>query len=149
MSGEFNDLINWGVEGEDWVETEDGLAAYPDGADANSVGYHNDFGWAYPNQFAAHAWEGNPHNIWEQYDVYNESAMPSSAFGFSFDSTAVTNEIAQLTAVYEQYAKDIGFGVVEIEPALEQFNTALYTAGLQTVIDEKQAQLSTWLESQS
>lgn len=149
QSGEFNDLLNWGVEGEDWVETADGLAAYPEGVDANSVGYHNDFGWAYPNQFAGHAWEGNPSDIWEQYDVYNNSATPSNAFGFSFDATVVTNEIAQLSAVYEQYYKDIGFGVVEIEPALEKFNEALYAAGLQTVIDEKQAQLNAWLAEQS
>lgn len=148
-SGAFNDLLNWGVEGEDWVETTDGLAAYPEGVDAGSVGYHNDFGWAYPNQFAGHAWEGNPSDIWEQYDVYNDSATPSSAFGFSFDSTVVTNEIAQLTAVYEQYYKDIGFGVVDIGPALEKFNEALYAAGLQTVMDEKQAQLDNWLAEQS
>lgn len=148
-SGEFNDLINWGVEGQDWIETEDGLAAYPEGVDAGNVGYHNDFGWAYPNQFAGHAWDGNPADIWEQYETYNTSTPPSMAFGFSFDSTAVTDEIAQLTTVYDRYAKDIGFGVVEIEPALEEFNDALYAAGLQTVMDEKQRQLDEWLANQS
>ena len=31
QSGEFNDLINWGVEGVDWEEKEDGTAGYPEG----------------------------------------------------------------------------------------------------------------------
>ena len=84
-SQEFNDLINWGIEGEDWVLTDDGLASYPDGVDATSVGYHNDFGFVYPNQFAGHPWAGNPTDIWEQYDVYNEGITTSKAYGFTFD----------------------------------------------------------------
>jgi hypothetical protein len=32
------------------------MAAYPDGVDATSVSYHNDFGWIYPNQFVGHPW---------------------------------------------------------------------------------------------
>lgn len=148
VSGEFENLINWGIEGEDWVETDDGMAAYPEGVDAGSVGYHNDFGFAYPNQFAGHAWEGNPTDIWEQYGVYNDSLMVSQAFGFTFNSTVVANEEAQLISVYEQYGKDLAFGAVDIESTLKEFNEALYAAGLQTVIDAKQSQLDEWLAAQ-
>lgn len=144
-SAEFNDLLNWGIEGLDWVETEDGLAAYPEGVDSSNVGYHNDFGWAYPNQFAGHAWVGNPPDIWEQYKEYNESMIPSKGFGFTFDPVSVANELAQLGSVFDQYNKDLIFGAVEIEPLLSEFNQALYDAGLQTVIDEKQRQLNEWL----
>ena len=147
-SGEFNDLINWGIEGEDWVLTENNLAAYPEGVDATSVGYHNDFGYIYPNQFAGHPWDGNPTDIWEQYAEYNDGLMKSKAFGFNYDSTPVINEIAQLTSVYEQYNKDLAFGVVDIDSKLKEFNDALYAAGLQTVMDEKQKQLDEWLANQ-
>lgn len=148
ISQEFNDLINWGIEGEDWVLTDDGMAAYPEGVDAASVGYHNDFGFVYPNQFAGHAWEGNPVDIWEQYAVYNDGLMVSKAFGFTFDSTPVANEEAQLNTVLEQYQKDIAFGAVDIESAIQEFNDALYAAGLQKVMDEKQSQLDAWLANQ-
>ena len=43
QSQEFNDLINWGIEGTDWVENEDGLADFPEGGDATTVSYHNDY----------------------------------------------------------------------------------------------------------
>ena len=148
-SQEFNDLINWGVEGKDWVLTEDGLAAYPEGVTAATSGYHNDFGFAYPNQFAGHPWVGNAPDIWEQYATYNAGMMVSKAYGFTFDSTPVATEEALLNTVFEQYKKDMAFGAVDVESKLAEFNAALYDAGLQTVIDEKQSQLDAWLASHS
>lgn len=144
-SQEFMDLLNWGIEGEDWVKNEEGLATYPEGVDASSVGYHNDMGFIYPNQFVNTPWVGNPVDIWEQYKEYNGSMMKSKGYGFTFDSSVVSTEMAQLNTVYEQYKKDLAFGVIDIESGLKDFNDALYAAGLQKVIDEKQKQLNEWL----
>ena len=147
-SREFNDLINWGIEGKDWVLTDDGMAAYPDGVDASTVGYHNDFGFVYPNQFAGHAWEGNPPDIWDQYETYNSGLIKSQAFGFNFDSSKVATQEAQLNSVSDQYLNMLAFGTVDIDSTLKEFNDALYAAGLQDVIDEKQTQLNAWLAEQ-
>jgi putative aldouronate transport system substrate-binding protein len=148
-SREFEDLINWGIPGEDWIETPDGMAAYPSGVNPSNVGYHNDFGWIYPNQFAGHPWEGNPPDIWDQYRKYNNSLLVSKAYGFTFDAAPVVNEVAQLTAVVEQYRKDLAFGAIDnIDARLREFNQALYGAGLQRVIEEKQKQLDAWLAKQ-
>jgi putative aldouronate transport system substrate-binding protein len=145
INGEFMDLINWGIKGEDWIETPEGMAAYPEGVDATNVGYHNDFGWIYPNQFAGHPWAGNPPDIWDQYRKYNAGLLVSKAFGFTFNSVPVANEEAHLNTVRDQYWNDVAFGVVDIEPRLREFNRALYDAGLQWVMDEKQQQLDAWL----
>ena len=60
-SGAFEDLINWGIEEEDWIINEDGWPLSPEACvDSNNVGYHNDYGFAYPNQFAGHPWQGEP-----------------------------------------------------------------------------------------
>ncbi len=147
-SPEFNDLINWGVEGVDWVEKDDGTAGYPDGVDASSVGYHQDFGFAYLNQFCGHAWEGNPSDIWEQYEVYNNNLLKSKAFGFNFDPTGVTDQVAQCTSVFDQYDNDVFFGAVDPEKGLADMNAALYAAGMQDIIDAKQEQLDAWLAEQ-
>ena len=113
--------------------------------DSNNVGYHNDYGFAYPNQFAGHPWQGNPADIWDQYREYNNNLLVSKAFGFTFNSTSVATEEAQLNSVFEQYKKDVAFGAVDTESGLKEFNDALYAAGLQTVMDEKQRQLDAWL----
>lgn len=144
-SGEFEDLINWGVEGSDWVE-KDGLAAYPEGVDASNAGYHNDFGWIYPNQTAGHAWEGNPADIWDQYKEATAAAVKSKAAGFTYDSTPVSDQVAACTAVLDQYLRTFAFGAFDdVDAAMAEFNNALYGGGLQMIMDEKQTQLDAWL----
>ena len=41
--------------------------------------------------------------------------------------------------------KDVAFGVIDVDQGIADFNKALYDAGLQRVIDEKQRQLDEWL----
>ncbi len=145
-SGEFVDLINWGIEGTDWVETAEGLAAFPEGVDASNAGYHNDFGWIYPNQTAGHAWDGNPVDIWDQYKEATANAVKSKAIGFTYDSTSVSDQVAACSAALEQYTKMLQFGTVsDVDATLAEFNAALEGAGLQMIIDEKQTQLDAWL----
>lgn len=144
-SKEFNDLINWGVEGKDWIETEEGLAAYPDGVDASTVSYHQDYGWAYPNQFNGHAWEGNPVDIWEQYEAFNNSSERSKAFGFVFDGSAVADQTAACASTLDKYKNNLFFGTIDIDEGLAELNTELYQNGLQDIIDAKQEQLDAWL----
>lgn len=144
-SQEFNDLINWGLKGTDWVETEDGMADFPEGADVNSVGYHNDYGWIYPNQMVGHAWVGNEPDIWDQYVEFNKGNSVSNAFGFRWNSAPVINQFAACTAVRDQYIKGLVYGTVsDIDATIAEFNEALYGAGLQAIIDEKQSQFDAW-----
>ena len=51
-------------------------------------------------------------------------------------------------AVRDQYWKDLAFGAVDFDEKFQEFNDALYAAGLQTVMDEKQRQLDEWLAAQ-
>ncbi len=149
QSREFNDLINWGVEGVDWEEKEDGTAGYPEGVDAGNVGYHQDFGWIYPNQMAGHAWEGNDPDVWEQYEVFNtEDILLSKANGFNYDGSSVASEVAACSAVVDQYYVALLTGSMDPDENIPVFNEALYNSGLQTIIDEKQRQLDAWLAEQ-
>lgn len=145
---EANDLLNWGIEGSDYVVQDDGTINYPDGVNADSVGYHQDYGWAQPNQYNSYVWSGNDPDIWDQYQEFRDSAVVSKAYGFTFDTTPVLDEIAALTAVSDQYLVTIAAGAVDPEQGIKEFNDALYAAGLQKVMDEKQAQLDEWLANQ-
>lgn len=149
-SEDFNNIINWGIEGTDWVE-KDGLATYQEGKDVNSVGYHNDYGWIYPNQMAGLPWEGNEVDVWDQYEEFNKGDYVSMGHGFRYDNSAVLNEVLACTAVQDQYRKQIAYGaystVEELHAAIDEFNDKLYEAGLQTIMDEKQRQLDEYLAS--
>ena len=147
-SGEFNDTINWGIQGVHWELTDEGTVRYPEGLNSSNVGYHMDWGWAIPNQFAGHVWEGNDPNLLQEYTDFRNNAHRSKAYGFCFDSANVVNEIIACKAVTDQYLIPIDTGSVDPDTELKKFNDALYSAGLQTIMDEKQKQLNAWLAQQ-
>ena len=145
---EANDLLNWGIEGRDYVVKDDGTLDFPEGVTTENANYHMDFGWALLNQYNSYVWTGNDADVWDQYQAVRDNAIMSKAYGFIFDTTPVLNELSALTAVSEEYLTTIGSGSVDPEPALAEFNEKLYGAGLQTVIDEKQAQFDAWYGQQ-
>lgn len=97
------------------------------------------------NQYNSYVWEGNDIDIWDQYQEARDNSVVSKAYGFTFDRTNVENELVALRAITDQYLVTIATGEVEPEAALKEMNDALYSAGLQTVIDEKQSQLDEWM----
>lgn len=143
-----SDVINYlayGIEGEDYVVHDDGRIGYPDGLDSTTVGYSMASAiWSLGNQFNAYVWETNDLDIWEQTKEYQDSAEASLAFGFVWDPTPVSNQVAAVQNVYDQYTSSLENGVVDPESTLEEMNEKLYAAGLQDIIDEKQAQLDEW-----
>ncbi|HHV13364.1 MAG TPA: ABC transporter substrate-binding protein [Clostridiales bacterium] len=145
---EANDLLNWGIEGKDYIVQEDGTINYPEGVTSDNVGYHQDFGWAMLNQYNSYVWDGTSPDIWDEYQKVRNSAILSKAYGFTFDTIPVTNEIAALTLVSNQYLTALGAGAVDPESGIKEFNDALYAAGLQTVMDEKQKQFDEWYSAQ-
>lgn len=141
---QVNDLMNLGIEGRDWVLNDNGNADYPEGQDSSTVSYHLDWGWSLPNQFVGHLWTGNDTDLYEQYQVFRDTAHKSKAYGFSFDSSPVVDEVIACKAVLSEYMPPITTGSVEPETGLAEMNKALYAAGLQTIMDEKQRQLDEW-----
>lgn len=84
---------------------------------------------------------------YDQMKKKNENAEKSLALGFQFDSSKVADQITACTNVVAQYYTPLMYGEVDIDSTLEEFNKQLYAAGLQDIIDEKQAQLDAWLAS--
>lgn len=145
-SPEWNNLMNFGIEGTDYVQVEgsDVLIDYPEGIDAASA-YHLNMGWMLPNQFLGHVWNGQPEDVWEQYQKFNDDATYSGVFGFFFDSSELSTELTALTSVTDQYVKSLETGsMADVESALKEFNDKLYAAGLQKYMDAKQEQVDAW-----
>lgn len=142
------DVLNtivYGIENEDYVIHEDGRIGYPEGVDATNVGYSmSNMLWSFGYEFNAYVWETNDPDVWEQTKEWNKTGLVSKAYGFVFDNTPVANEIAAVQNVYDQYRMSIECGVVEPESALEEMNEKMRSAGLKTIMDEKQRQLNEW-----
>lgn len=139
-------LLNWGEEGVDYEvkDEENGIIGYPEGKDDTNT-YHLAEGWQLFDQFKMYIWEGDAPDIWEQTKAENESALKSKAFGFTYDSTGVSNELAALSNVKAQYAPALGSGTVDPAETLPKFIEELKKAGIDKVIETKQEQLDKWL----
>lgn len=146
-SAEFMNLWNWGIEGKHWeyIDEEKILIDYPEGVTMDTVGYHQNRGWTIPNQYIAGIWNGNPSDLAQVMDDYNKNMTVSKGYGFFFDGSEYETELANLDAIREKYVYAIGSGAVDPETEIQKFNDELYAAGLQTIIDAKQAQFDEWL----
>lgn len=147
-SPELMNLFNWGIEGRHYVfaDEEKGIITYPEGVNVQNKTYGLNMGYEMPNQTIAYVWEGNEPSVWEEYRKFN-SAEPLISTGFIFDNSNVLTEISALTNVRDKYIDAIGSGAVDPAAAIPEMNEALKNAGLDKVIQEKQAQLDAFIAS--
>ncbi len=138
-SSEWNELFKWGEKGVDFEEV-DGTAKWVENAE-----YNHALQWLAPGQFLAMPEYGNPSNIWDVYEDFNNGAIVSEASGFSFNKTPVANEYTAISNVYSEYQKQIEYGMSgDPDAAIAEMEEKLNAAGYQTYMDEKQSQLDTW-----
>lgn len=146
-SEELSNLFAWGIEDKHYVVKDDGLITYPEGVDATNSGWNHSMGWLLPNQLNTYVWEGNPADIWDQIRTFNKEAEKSAASGFTFNSENVVTEITSVQNVYDEYQKSLEFGMVDPATGIPEMNAKMEGAGLQKIIEEKQAQLDAWAAS--
>jgi putative aldouronate transport system substrate-binding protein len=141
---ELVNLLNWGIEGTHYVKQTDGTIEYPPGVNAQNTGYGINQGFIFGNQLLSYVWKGDPVDLWEQMDEFNDSAIKSKALGFLFDPVPVKTEYAACLNVWQQYQKALGVGAVDPALVLPEFIEKLRAAGVDKVVEEKQRQLDAW-----
>lgn len=144
------DVINtiiFGIEGRDYVLSEDGYAGYPEGEDPATVPYTcmMDNG-VMGNIFIMHPLEGTTKAGLEFGLEQNEIAAVSPALGFTFDPSRVSSQYTAVANVTNQYLPGIICGAVDPETEIPKFVDALNAAGYQDILEAKQEQLNAWLE---
>lgn len=135
------DILLYGIEGThfNYIDDSKQVVKKVDGTTYDSLG------WTWPNESIAAVQDGIETDIWDQNKAFRESAAISPALGFKFDTSMVMNEITACNNVIAKYDTGLRWGELNPDEALPQFNEELYNAGLQTIIDEKQAQLDEFL----
>lgn len=138
-------LLMYGVEGTDYVvkDTANDIAGYPDGVTSSNVGWNNET-WLAGNGSLAHVWESDPPTIWKDYQTFNDSAVVSPLYGFTYDSSNVKSEVAAISNVIDKYEAVICAGYSEPEKAVKQMVDELNDAGIQNVMKDAQSQIDNW-----
>ena len=142
-------LLCWGIEGIHYVVREDGTITYPEGVTAETSGYSSSTNWQLPNQFIAHVWEGNDLDVWEQTRIFNDSAVRSTALGFSFDPSTVQELYDNVYETWNTYSTGFSKGVFDVGAVFPLFREELQNSGIDELIAEIQRQLDSYIERQS
>lgn len=146
-------MLIYGLENVHYVKVGDAangqyIIDYPEGVDATTTGYRPSGGWLWTNQFIGHVWNGNPADYWDVTKEWNQTSLKSKAFGFTWDSTDVTNQLTACTNVLDKYWQALMCGAVDPDETIPQFNEELKAAGIDDIIASKQEQLDAWLAEQ-
>ena len=110
------------------------------------MGYHVEMTWLFGNQYLAGVWEGDDPNTREISRQINDEAQKSPTFGFSADISAYGTEIAGITSAVNEYVGSLQNGLLDVEPALAEFNEKLEAAGMSNVLAGVQEQYDAWRE---
>lgn len=140
-------LLNWGIEGQDYVKVSDNIIKYPEGMTAENSTYNLNMNWLMGNQLLDYLWETDDPTLYDQYKPFNDSAERSKALGFTFDPTNVKTEVAAFNNLRTQYEGAIFTGSTDPEKTIPEFVKALKAAGSDKVIAEKQKQLDAFAAS--
>ena len=147
INEDLSRLICWGREGYEYVVTEDGHLAFPEGVTADTTGFLHNVNWEMPNQFIAGVWEGNDLNLWEQMDQFNKGALKSKAMGFTFNNSELTTEYTALANIYAEYQRQLEFGFLDPSIGIPEMVERMNKAGLDKYIAAKQEQIDQWAVS--
>lgn len=147
---ELMNLLIYGIEGTHYVKVGEAamgqsIIDYPEGLDINTTTYRPSGSWLWCNQYISHVWNGNPPDYWQSLKEFSENSEKSVAFGFSWDSSKVKNQLTACTNVVAKYHKALMCGSLDPDEVLPKFNEELKSAGIDDIIADKQAQLDAWL----
>lgn len=88
--------------------------------------------------------ESDPDNKWEEFKSFNAAGVNAPLLGFNFDTSKITQEIAAIQNVREEFWSSLMTGTVDPEQYLPKANEKFKAAGLDKVIAEAQAQIDAW-----
>lgn len=142
-------LYNYGIEGEDYVVTEDGKLGRLEGYDSSTDSLGSNF-WCGRNdelELDDVNWYDGKDEMIQEYDSY---AIDYPYGKLIIDTSQIETEIAAMAEVCNTYIPRIAFGKVEDpEAEVKVFQEELMVAGYETVFEEIQSQLNAFQESEN
>lgn len=143
----FN-LLCHGIEAKHYVfvNKTQKLIGYPTGITATSDKYNPGTDWMFGNEQNGYYIDQASVGIYAQIQQANSTAARSTAFGFSFDPTNVTTQIAQVSAITSgtgSLTNALSFG--QLNPNdLPKYLAQIKQAGGDEIVAETQKQLNAW-----
>ncbi|WP_346697569.1 extracellular solute-binding protein [Catenibacillus scindens] len=141
-NADLKNLVSYGIEGEDYTLNEDNGVVITE-----NCTYAPNTNTIFGNVFLGHLTEGEA-LAGVTRDIPDQSTLAYSPFlGFTVDLEPISNEVAQLSSIIEEYGKQVRCGMAD-EDTYQEMIDKMYASGLETYLTEIQRQLDEWLENQ-
>ena len=88
--------------------------------------------------------DNEPIDKWATFKEYNDAAEEAPSFGFDFDLSNVSTQVAGFRNVLDEFGKSLYTGSVDPEEYLPQLDKKMQATGINDVIDEMQTQIDDW-----
>lgn len=137
-------LLDWGIEDETYVINEDGYAAYPDGMDASTCGFHGqDF--VFGNQFLVAPWVGVDGTDFRTKAEENMINAGSSRYlGLTVSTGDYGALVSALSNVYNEYNAQMVCGEYT-DKLYDEYIEKLYSSGAEEYIAIYQTAIDNFL----
>lgn len=136
----LRNLINYGIEGTHYEKVGEGqIKLIEENRTKYQVGYYS-----LGNLFITDVLNNEPKDKWDVFRAFNNAAKSSPALGFKFERSEVSNEIAAVNNVLEEFKATLYSGSVDIDEYLGKLNNKLKEQGIDKIIKEMQTQIDEW-----
>ncbi|WP_297522676.1 ABC transporter substrate-binding protein [uncultured Clostridium sp.] len=135
----IRNLLNFGIEGTHYTKNDEGKVTLTQKADNYSVPYYT-----LGNLFITHVFDSEPLTKWDEFKEFNNAAKESIALGFKFNAESVSNQVAAINNVLEEFKTTVYSGSVDNKEYLAKFNSKLKEQGLDDIMVEMQKQIDEW-----
>lgn len=142
---ENSDLLNYGIEGEHWVDL--GNRRYEQITDDDGVAKYSFGDWEMAHKDLVRLPKDAPDELEPIMFEMDENAEISIAVGFKFDTEPVAAEYAACMAELQASIYPLKFGVVSYEEGYDSAIKAMKAAGYDKLVEEFRRQFEEWLAS--
>lgn len=134
----LRDMFYYGEEGVDFEYTEDGKA-HKLNQDWELPGYTQG------TYFTVTQVDTDEFNQWEEIKELNENAVSSVMLGFTFDTSQISDKLANCSEIWLRYRSEVMTGVQDPAECVPKIKEELMKAGWQDVMDEAQKQVDEFM----
>lgn len=135
------DLWSYGVEGTNYKLVDNAV-------DITDVAEENQYSmnvWMWNDINLARFSSNYPAEDIETLKNWDSKSEVTPFVGFTMDTSKVKSQVSQVTAVMNEYAENLGKGILNINDVRDEIMKKMNAAGLQDIIAECQTQINAWI----
>ena len=149
---EDKDVLNtilWGIEGVHWqfTDEEKGIINYAEGLTSTTTPYAYGYGF-FGDLRISYSMGSKVDDEITLAQVETALSRKTKGYGFTYDSTDMTNQIITIDAIIQEYVSALETGSADLNTVYPEFIQKLKANGIDDIIAHKQAQFDAWLAQQ-